>query len=68
MGVPNQGWAISLADEGCLSLQTWQVDGEHNLVYVDAADGGALASGLPWSHGLRSATQVTLARRDPPCD
>jgi hypothetical protein len=68
MGVPVQGWTISLVDEQCLPLQTWQVDVQHHLVYVDAGGSGALASDPPWSHGLRSANQVVLARRDPPCD
>jgi hypothetical protein len=68
MGAPGQGWTLSLVDEQCLVLQSWPVDADYNLVYVDPDGRAQLASDNPWSHGLRSATSSSLAQRDPPCD
>ena len=67
MGVPEDGWTLRLVDEDCVALQTFPVDGAHELLDVDPEGLGGSADDPPWSHGLRTATSGTLHERTPVC-
>jgi hypothetical protein len=64
---PRAGQTISIVDEVCRPLQTRPIDAVHTLVYVDPQGHAELVTDLAWSHGLKTAKQVTLSPRNPPC-
>lgn len=65
--MPIDEWTLHLVDEQCEPQQTWTIDGDHNLLYVDPTGQGELVNDLAWSHGLRTAESATLTQRDPAC-
>ena len=66
-GTSNPAWTVRVVDGQCGPLQTWPADANHDLVYVSPSGDSTFVSALAWDYGLKTATQATLARRDPPC-
>lgn len=66
-GTSNPAWTVRVVNGQCSPLQTWPADANHVLVYVSPSGDVTSVSALAWDYGLKTATQATLATRDPPC-
>jgi hypothetical protein len=66
-GPSSADWTVRVVNVQCSPLQSWPADANHDLVYISPAGERTFVSALAWDYGLKTATQSTLARRDPPC-